>query len=170
MPRNSKLWQGPCGLAIVDFVVFLGMLVDFFAKEPFRGKASMPNGLLSNFVHAHEHISFLTGNPLGTICRYDSPGLLHSANCSFETFSSVHVLNFTKCHQSTLVMTISGRIVKVSRLLAVHCKALPDRPGSCSNRNSPQTPLIWRVENSFGGSRRLYMYNSSCRRLQESHH
>ena len=42
----------------MDFVVFLGMLVDFFAKDPFRGEANMPNGLLSNFVHAHKQISF----------------------------------------------------------------------------------------------------------------
>ena len=147
------------------------MLVDFFAKDPFRGEANMPNGLLSNFVHAHKQISFfLSGNSWGTIC-HDSPGLLHSANCSFETFSSVHVLNFTKCHQSTLATSISGRTVKDGYLLlTIDCKALPDRPGSCSNHNSPWAPLIWRVENSFSRSRRLYVYNTSCRRLQESHH
>ena len=58
LPRNSNLWQ-PCGQAIVDFVVFLETLVDFFAKDPFRGKASIPNGLLSNFIHAYKQISFV---------------------------------------------------------------------------------------------------------------
>lgn len=64
LPRNSKLWQ-PCGQAIVDLVVFLGMLVDFFAKDPFRGKANMPNSLLSNFVHAHKQISFFDRKLMG---------------------------------------------------------------------------------------------------------
>ena len=71
---------------------------------------------------------FLTGNSWGTICGHDSPGLLHSANCSFETFSSVHVLNFTKCHQSTLAMSISGRTVKDSLLVVDYWLQSSARP------------------------------------------
>lgn len=153
------------------WLFFLGCWLTFSQRIHSEERPICPMACsATSFMHTSRSV-FLTGNSWGTICGHDSPGLLHSANCSFETFSSVHVLNFTKCHQSTLAMSISGRTVKNGYLLlTIDCKALPDRPGSCSNRNSPWAPLIWRVENSFSRSRRLYVYNTSCRRLQESHH
>lgn len=95
------------------------MLVDFFRKGSIQRKgqyAQWPAQQLRSCTQADQF--FLTGNSWGTICGHDSPGLLHSANCSFETFSSVHVLTLHKV-PSIYTRNVNIREDRKRRLLVV---------------------------------------------------